>query len=375
MEKNFSKLHEDVCFGKAGGKVIWQPRIQCWIDDKIFADGKLPGKYEGMTKPEIYRDLGCSARVYEYNDCFFPIYDDTIRVWEEKDGDLLTSYIETPVGTVSQQTKASPNSWARLTTKEWVTCEEDLKIYTYIERHTDWGYSQEIFDRVHAQWGELGAPTIYMPRVSMQRLYIDLMGVEEAVYAVADYPETVEEYFEALHESQFRLIDVINASPVKIINFGDNIHSGTLPPYLFERYVLPEYRLRCERLHQGGKFISAHFDGDNRGLTPFYRETGLDAIEAITPIPQGDVTLEEVHEALGDMYLLDGIPAIYFDELYPVETLVECVQKILDLFAPHLILGISDEISSTGDIERIRLVGRMVDEYNEKIEKAACAQA
>lgn len=102
-------------------------------------------------------------------------------------------------------------------------------------------------------------------------IYIDLMGVEEAVYAVADYPETVEEYFEVLHESQFRLIDVINAFPVKIINFGDNIHSGTLPPYL--------------------------------------------------------------------------------------------------------ILGISDEISSTGDIERIRLVGRMVDEYNEKIENAACAQA
>ena len=102
-------------------------------------------------------------------------------------------------------------------------------------------------------------------------IYIDLMGVEEAVYAVADYPETVEEYFEVLHESRFRLIDVINAFPVKIINFGDNIHSGTLPPYL--------------------------------------------------------------------------------------------------------ILGISDEISSTGDIERIRLVGRMVDEYNEKIENAACAQA
>lgn len=78
---------------------------------------------------------------------------------------------------------------------------------------------------------------------------------------------------------------------------------------------------------------------------------------------------------IDDKIFADGIPAIYFDELYPVETLVECVQKILDLFAPHLILGISDEISSTGDIERIRLVGRMVDEYNEKIEKAACAQA
>jgi len=370
METNFAQLHEDVCFGRAGGKVIWQPRIQCWIDDKLFADGTLPGIYAGMAKPEIYRELGCSARIYEYNECFYPIYDKTIRVWSEQSGDVSSTFIETPLGTVSQQTKASPNSWARLTTKEWVATEEELKIFTYIERHTDWGYSQEAFDRVHAQWGSLGAPTIFMPRVSMQRLYIDLMGVEEAVYAVADYPETVEEYFSALHESQFRLIDVINASPIRIINFGDNIHSGTLSPSLFARYVLPEYQQRCARLHQAGKFVCAHFDGDNRGLLDYYQQTGLDGIEAITPVPQGDVTLEDVHQALGDMYLLDGIPAIYFDELYPVELLERCVRQILDLFAPHLILGISDEISSTGDIERIRLVGRMVDEYNEALERA-----
>ncbi|MGN1025327.1 MAG: uroporphyrinogen decarboxylase family protein [Faecousia sp.] len=370
MERDFAKLHEDVCFGRAGGKVIWQPRIQCWIDDKIFQDGTLPGKYAGMTKPEIYRELGCSARIYEYNDCFYPIYDDTIETWYESDGDYTTNYIRTPIGTVSYQSKSTPNSWARLTTKEWVSSEEELKIFTYIENHTDWGFSQETFDRVHAEWGNLGAPTIFMPRVSMQRLYIDLMGVEEAVYAVMDYPETVEAYFAALRECHFRLIDVINASPIRIINFGDNIHSGTLSPALFEQYVLPEYKLRCERLHKAGKFVCAHFDGDNRGLMKYYKETGLDGIEAITPVPQGDVTLEDVHEALGDMYLLDGIPAIYFDEIYPVQTLVECVHKILDLFAPHLILGISDEISSTGDIERVRLVGKIVDEYNAKLEQA-----
>jgi hypothetical protein len=68
------------------------------------------------------------------------------------------------------------------------------------------------------------------------------------------------------------------------------------------------------------------------------------------------------------MYLIDGLPAIYFDEIFPEEVLVECVHKIIDLFAPNLILGISDEISSTGDIERIRLVGKIVDEYNAKID-------
>lgn len=366
---DFAKLHEDVCFGRANGKVIWQPRIECWIADKMFEQGELPGRYKNMSKPEIYRDLGCSARIYEYNCCFYPIFDDTIHCIHKEEGDRIIDIMETPVGSVKHISKKTPNSWAVLTEKEWVCSEEDLKIYTYIEDHTSWGYSQENFDRVHEEWGELGAPCIFMPRVSLQRLYIDLMGVEEAVYALMDYPETVEEYFEALHRSQMQLIDVINASPIKLINFGDNIHSGTLSPELFQKYVLPEYQVRCEKLHQAGKFVYSHFDGDNRGLMEFYQETGLDGIEAITPKPQGDVTLEEARHYLGDnMFMVDGIPAVYFDDTFSEEVLTDCVHKLLELFAPKLILGISDEISSTGDIERIRLVGRIVDEYNQKIE-------
>jgi hypothetical protein len=38
----------------------------------------------------------------------------------------------------------------------------------------------------------------------------------------------------------------------------------------------------------------------------------FDGIEALTPSPQGDATLEEIKEHIGDKILLDGIPAIYF---------------------------------------------------------------
>ncbi|MEN8150169.1 MAG: hypothetical protein ABFS86_10115, partial [Planctomycetota bacterium] len=107
------------------------------------------------------------------------------------------------------------------------------------------------------------------------------------------------------------------------------------------------------------------WDGDTGPLLPYAKQTGLDGIEAITPEPQGDVTLEQVKEALGDeVFLIDGIPAVYFDETYPVEVLVEATERIIELFAPKLVLGISDEISSTGDIERIRVVGEIVDRYN-----------
>ena len=135
-------------------------------------------------------------------------------------------------------------------------------------------------------------------------------------------------------------------------------------PDLFRRYMLRPYQRRCELLHRAGKFVHAHWDGDCRPLLPYAKDTGLDGIEAVTPIPQGDVTLEETKDALGEMFLIDGIPAIYFDKTFSEPTLIDCANRCIDLFAPNLILGISDEISSTGDIERIRLVGEVVDDYN-----------
>jgi hypothetical protein len=211
-----------------------------------------------------------------------------------------------------------------------------------------------------------------MPRMNVQSLYIEKMGIEKGIFAIYDWPETVEAFFRALEESHDRLIDVINASPIDIINFGENIHAGTLSPNLFLKYHLPACQRRCEKLHGAGKFVCSHWDGDCAPLLPYAKETGLDGIEAITPKPQGDVTLDEIKEALGDeMFLLDGIPAIYFDETFPVKTLVECTRKIIDLFAPKLVLGISDEISSTGDIERIRIAGDIVDEYNAQFCRAS----
>jgi hypothetical protein len=58
-ERDYWKLHEDVCFGRADGRVIWQPRIGCWVTDRMFANGKLPGEYEGLQIPQLYRKLGC----------------------------------------------------------------------------------------------------------------------------------------------------------------------------------------------------------------------------------------------------------------------------------------------------------------------------
>ncbi len=367
----WAKLHEAVIFGKAGGKVIWQPRIGCWYTDKRFAGEALPAPYEGMALFDIYRALNCSARLYEYNACYRRIEDPRVT-WTERDlGDgLVEQLIETPVGRQTARTQATESSPFPRRIKWEVASEEELRVATWREEHTDWAWDQGAFDQLQADTGDLGAPTMFMPRMNVQSLYLEKMGTEAGIYAIYEWLDAVEAYFRAVEACHDRLVEVINTSPIRIINFGENVHSGTLPPDLFLRYHLPACQRRCEKLHQAGKFVYAHWDGDCGPLLPYARETGLDGIEAITPRPQGDVTLEQVKEGLGDdMFLIDGLPAVYFDATYPVSVLEACVERLLALFAPKLVLGISDELSSTGDIERVRVVGDMVDMYNARLEE------
>jgi hypothetical protein len=363
---DLSQLHLDVIRGRAGGKVLWQPRILCWWSDKEFLGEKRPAPYDRMTYVEMYRHLQCSNRIYEYGSCFQRVEDRRVRVAERQLDETDREVVwETPVGAQRAVYHRSPHHRSVHTAK-WPICDErDLRVATWRAEHATWRFDRAGYDELRRTWGTIGAPTMYMPRVTVQDLYIDTMGVAAAIFALYDRPADVEKYFAALNECHDRLIDVINDSPVEIINFGDNVHSATLSPELFVKYVLPAYQHRCERLHAAGKFVHAHWDGDCKMLLPYARHTGLDGIEAITPVPQGDVTLEEIKAGLGDeMFLIDGIPAIYFDRTFGEDVLTECTRRIIDLFAPKLILGISDEISSTGEIERVRLVGRIVDNYN-----------
>ena len=365
---NLTQFNMDVLRHKAAGKIIWQPRIGCWLDDKKFSGEPIPPPYTELTLPEIYRSLGCSNRIYEFNSCFKAIEHEHVQIiTNELSGARQETVIETPIGSQRAIYQRSLNNPGHITVKWPIESETEMKVATWRSLHRKWRWDQQEYERLCGKWDGLGAPTMYMRRVNLQRLFIDDMGVEGAIYALMDWTSTCQEYFEALSFEYDQLIDVINISPIEIINFGDNIHASTLSPALFEKYILPEYQRRCERLHKAAKFCYAHWDGHCGPLLCYARETGLDGIEAITPKPQGDVTLEETKEALGDMFLLDGIPAIYFDQMWDEQILIDCAKKCIDLFAPNLVLGISDEISSTGDIERIRTVGRLVDDYNAQI--------
>lgn len=368
---DLAKLHLDVVRGRSDGKIIWQPRIGCWYDDRIFRNEPLPSPYNGKSLPDIYRELGCSSRNYSFNSSFQRVYDERIKFYSKKLSETETEHIrETPIGNVSLIEVSNLSNPGKYPIKWWITDEEDMKVMTWIEEHTSWRWDNDNYQKNLKTRGDLGAPTIYMPRINVQDLFITTMGVENGVYALVDYPKTVEKYFAAMSENHMRMIELINQSPIEIINFGDNVHCGILTPDLFKKYVLPEYLKRNERLRSAGKFTHSHWDGDVKTLLPYVRECGFSGIEAITPKPQGDVTLHEIKEAFGDeLFLIDGIAAILFEDRFPLCELEKQTRECIELFAPRLILGISDEISSNGNLDRIKFVGQIVDDYNASVSR------
>ena len=87
-------------------------------------------------------------------------------------------------------------------------------------------------------------------------------------------------------------------------------------------------------------------------------------IDHFHAIKYGATKADSVRKALPN-----GDTAILFDDIYPEELLLDTVKELIDKFAPRLILGISDEMSSTGNIERIKLVRDYVDAYNATCDK------
>ena len=354
--------------GQSGGRTIWQPRVGCYLGDRQYRGEPLQAPYTGMAEIELFRAMRTSNRLYDFNACVEYSYDHPgVRAyWTELDALNLEYRIETPKGTLKQLYARNTSNYGSYSMKWLVETEEEMKLLIWLEEQSKFTFSQEKYDRLMAEQGDLGLPCLYLQRTNILRLYYEHCGVENTVFALADFPDTVEEYFKVLNKKQEALYHLIGRSPFEWVNFGDNIHCGTLSPKLFLKYVLPEYLRRNEILHSYGMFTHAHWDGDVKALLPYAKETMMDGIEAITPIPQGDVTLEETRERLGDMFLIDGVPAIYFDKEFPVQTLIDHTKRCIELFAPRLVLGISDEMSSRGEIDRMLIVRDIVEEHNAK---------
>ncbi len=357
MPLDYRRMVMDVVHGRPSGRVIWQPRLEFWyaVNQKR---GTLPPHLQGKTLEDLY-DY-CHASIRYFSNPLKVRYRNvqTRQKWLDEKNLQITW--ETPLGTLDEVLHYDEWNLSAYNHEYLLKSADDFRIYETILKDEEWYWDAAELARDQARVGRRGALMFYARRSPLQSLFIERMGFERTVYLLTDRPEVIERHIEAQTAADDAMYALICRERPPLFNFGENIDAHMDPPSYWRRYLLPYYRKRTEQLHAAGIKTSIHIDGAMKPLLKDIRDCPMTAIEACTPLPQGDVTLEEIQSALGGRILLDGIPALYFLPIYPLQTLMDCVKRVIDLFAPNLILGISDEPPPDSDIERVRMVGEYI---------------
>lgn len=363
-EMTRKELNIAIFEGTAEG-VLWQPRLETWIRHHRER-GTFPERFRGMGNFAIYDTLRCSVR-YGANAGIesFETRDDLVRI-EEQHPDRSVSKVRTPVGEIRTVHREIWEDGRRVNYRisEFpVKTVKDLHVVTDIVNRQQFRANPDAFHIAAKAVGQRAEPSIGLSSSGFTQLIKDWCGLPETYYLLQDHPAEVEAYLEACDRRDDRLIDAALKLPCRIFNLGDHANNEFTPPPILKKYMIPRWQHISDRLHSEGRFVHSHWDGNSLLMLPLLRETCLDGVEALPPAPMGDMTLEQIKNAVGDkIVVLDILPAIDFLPNRPLSEVLEFTRRVIDMFAPRLILGISDEISQIGQIEKVEAISELVDE-------------
>jgi hypothetical protein len=355
-------------------KTVWQPSLTYWYSVNKVATlnpatcpdeikSYVPDDLMGLDPIALYDAIKGSIR-YPHECLNLPSFYEQVkpgscieRLYRTNEAGEHEVVVKTPAGTVSSKQKLG------FPIEHFVKKPDDLDVIEYILDQTEYCFNPFVFDAASEAIEKLGIVQTYNFRSPYQRCVIEYLGLATTTKFMRKYPDRMDRFMERLESWDKTAYDVILGSPLQIVSFGENIHAKVATPPIFERYHLPYYKEHAKWIHEKGKLCHAHFDGDLKDLLPFFPELPFDGIEAVTFEPQGDVSMAEVRDAMGDKALLDGIPSIYFLPQYSDEQLLQCARDVLDIFYHRVILGISDELCPTMEGRKLRLVGDLVESY------------
>jgi hypothetical protein len=239
---------------------------------------------------------------------------------------VIRRTFSTPVGSIYEDELREPGTGQWKLTRSWkghqpwttqrlIKAPEDYKVLTYIVEHTEYVADYSPIEQAMDWLGEDGVVLDNLPHSPMQMLMIHWLGSEGGrfFYHLADYPDLVEELYQAVSKSRDPLFEIAAKSPAPVALCGDNIDGVLVNPKLFERYFIPEYEKQAKLLHRAGKLMAVHMDGRLRVLRELIGRTPIDIVEAIHPPPMGDLPIGEALAAWPGKTLWVGFPSAIYE--------------------------------------------------------------
>ena len=329
----------------------------------VPARRRAPDLDQGLL--DLHRDLHMGY--YSASTTFWEVcYDSPVEETIEMREGLYKHTLRTPLGAIEEQRRFSAVSYSYDIIRRMIRTVDDLRVlnYAYSRRHVHPTY--EGYDHCDAAVGDLGIVGGSSGFSGLGFLMSRYMGIAETVYALMDHTCEIEETIELINHARLEEMNVVVKSPCPIIFFSDNLSSDVYTPRLFSKHMKEFYVKLADMCHAEGKWLSVHVDGRLRGLLRSLRECGVDSVDAVTPLPDGDVALDEARAEAGpEMILWGGIPASIWQESTPDEEFLRYARNCFERARenPRLVIGPSDQVVPGTPRRRLEMISELADEY------------
>lgn len=352
--------------GETPDQISWSPNLAYWWeaqDDDLIQMGEV----------EFCKQIGADPLIRGH----YPMYDrnwDSIFVYDKvidnceiretgEPGYRKEEYI-TPVGILTFGHKYVESAKTWFLVEHPVKEEEDFKTLTYIMEHTRLIPNSKRFDAEAARYGgEALLVPLLSPELksSFQSLLEKWVGTEELVYALMDYPETVEETLAAMQRVSMDAARVCAASGAEVFLTWEDTSTTNISPAYYRDYILPEINGWCDILHDAGKLYIQHACGHLKDLMPLMAQSKIDCIESISPPPTGNIEIWDAREALpGHITLIGGIEPTIF-ESSAIEDFTIYVQRLVErMQGTRYVLANSDSCPPGVSLEKMYLIQKLI---------------
>ncbi len=178
----------------------------------------------------------------------------------------------------------------------------------------------------------------------LHQIMIHWMGVEVFSEEWIERRDEILALEKALRDNLRKVYPILAAAPITHANFGGNEVPEVMGPPRYREFCLPLFDECAQEFHRKGKLLGSHMDGNNKAWAADVAKSGLDYVEAFTPWPDTDMTLEEALKAWPDKVLWINFPSSV--HLSSIDVIKRTTRELIEAAAGthRLILGITEDI-------------------------------
>lgn len=348
--------------------IPWYPDLSWWYDGQK-KKGKLYPEYEGEEGYlKVHKDTGAGIYLYPPS-VWKEEFGGDIKISELNQCNNIVTVISTPIGGISTVKEYMPGSFTTAIREYYIKKPEDLKIMRYIFSHRSVAPNFHDFKQIDSLWNGWGIPCLLAPICvsPLQTLITRWAGIEMTVSLFMEAKEELELTISELERNDDKIFQIITESPAQLIILPENLSGNITGRDFLERYEIPYWQERIRELHEAHKFVALHNDGTLRESLPLLIDTELDIVEAITPAPFGDLTLEEIKEiSKGRIIIWGCLPGVLFSPVYPEDYFKRYLREVLKTFpvGSRFVLGVADQVPPDAELSRICMVRSVLEEKN-----------